>query len=103
MTQVEEDRFGRFRSCLVCGWLEEVSYPLGEWELVDLPEEVWQRLAQLLEGQAVGVEGDGQGKGWEEQVAGRDHSRGSCGGGSRGGGGRPRAQALPGRGRSRGI
>jgi ribosomal protein S27AE len=63
--QVEEDHLGRFRSCLVCGWLEEVTHPLGEWELMGLPEEVWQRLAQLLGSEALGVKGSQQGRQWE--------------------------------------
>jgi hypothetical protein len=64
-TQEEEDHLGRFRSCLVCGWLEEVTHPLGEWELISLPEEVWQRLAQLLGSEALGVKSSQQGKQWE--------------------------------------
>jgi hypothetical protein len=62
---VEEDHLGRFRSCLVCGWLEEVVHPLGEWELMSFPEEVWRRLAQLLGSGALRVEGSGQGRPWE--------------------------------------
>jgi hypothetical protein len=62
---MEEDHLGRFSSCLVCGWLEEVVHPLGEWELMSLPEEVWRRLAQLLGSGALRVEGRGQGRSWE--------------------------------------
>ncbi len=51
MAYVGEDRFGRYSSCLACGWLEDVVDPLSQRGLeASLPEEVPGRL--LLGGEA---------------------------------------------------
>ncbi len=51
MTYVGEDRFGWYRSCLACGWLEDVGDPLSERGMeASLPVVVLGRL--LLGGEA---------------------------------------------------
>ncbi len=52
MTSLEEDEFGVFFSCMVCGWLEDICLPLRpRGRRPSRKDDFWERLRGVMGGE----------------------------------------------------